>query len=75
MPMGDELKWLQKEGGGCIVERCDISFKNTPTSYAVSLTLFMCTCSDSALLLLSCAWSRNNTINGVCLHLLVPPLA
>ena len=29
MPLGDELKWLLKEGGGCIVKSCDISIENT----------------------------------------------
>ena len=33
-PMGDELKWLHKEGGGCIFESCDI----LPTSHAVIWT-------------------------------------
>ena len=37
--MGDELKWLLKEGGGRIFESCDISLENTPTSHAVSLAL------------------------------------
>ena len=40
--MGDELKWILKEGGGCIFESCDISLKNTPTSHAVSLALVIC---------------------------------
>ena len=39
MPMGDELKWLQIEGGGCIFKSCNISLENTPTSHAVSLAL------------------------------------
>ena len=50
-PMGDELKELFKEGGGCIFESCDISLINTPTSHAVSLPIFMYACSDSAMLL------------------------
>ena len=37
--MGDELKWLLKEGGGHIFKSCDISLKNMPTSHAVSLAL------------------------------------
>ena len=37
--MGDELKWLLKEGGGHIFESCDISLENIPTSHAVSLVL------------------------------------
>ena len=47
--MGDELKWLLKEGGGRIFESCDISLENTPTSHVVSLALAMCACSDSAM--------------------------
>ena len=54
-PMGDELKWLLKEGGGRIFESCDISLENTLTSHAVSLALVICTWSDSAMPLLSCA--------------------
>ena len=59
--MGDEPKWLLKEGGGCIFESCDISLENTPTSHAVSLVLVICTCSDSALPLLSCACFTDNS--------------
>ena len=47
--MGDELKWLLKEGGGRIFESCDISLENMPTSHAVSLACVICTCSDSAM--------------------------
>ena len=32
-PMGNKLKWLPKEGGGCIFESCDISLENMPTSH------------------------------------------
>ena len=64
--MGDELKWLLKEGGGCMFGSCDISLENTPTSHTVSLALVICACSDSAMLLLSCACLRNNS-NGTCL--------
>ena len=35
VPMGNELKWLLKEGGGCIFESCDISLENMPTSHTV----------------------------------------
>ena len=45
MPMGNELKWLLKEGGGCIFESCDISLENMPTSHAVSLAFDICACS------------------------------
>ena len=54
-PMGDELKWLLKEGGRCIFENCDISLENTPTSHTVSLVQDMYACSDSAMPLLSSA--------------------
>ena len=47
--MGNELKWLLKEGGGRIFKSRDISLKNMPTSHAVSLALVICTCSDSAM--------------------------
>ena len=39
--MGDELKWLLKEGGECIFKSCDISLKNMPTSHPVSLAIFV----------------------------------
>ena len=42
--MGNEHKWLLKEGGRRIFENCDISLKNTPTSHAVSLALVMFAC-------------------------------
>ena len=45
--MGDEFKWLLKEGDGCIFESC--------AHLTVSLALFVCACSDSAMPLLSCA--------------------
>ena len=71
--MGDELKWLLKEGDGRIFGSCDISLENTPTSHSVSLVLVICTCSDSSV---SChALAYAITANGVCLHLLVPALA
>ena len=66
MPMGDELKWLGKEGGGRIFESCDISLENTPISHAVSIALVICTCSDSPMSLLSCTCLCNNS-NGACL--------
>ena len=34
------IKWLLKEGGGCILEICDISFENTSHAQFV-LALFM----------------------------------
>ena len=61
-----------KERDGSIFKSCDISLKNTPTSHAVGLGLFMYPCSDSAMPLchaLACAVTEN----GVCLlNLLVP---
>ena len=44
------------------------SLKNTPTSHAVSLALFMHACSDSANMLLCHALAY---ANGFCLHLLL----
>ena len=71
--MGDELKRLLKEGGH-IFKNCDISLENAHTSHAVSLALVICACSDSAMpLCYKLAYAT--TANGVCLHLLVPPLA
>ena len=49
-PMGNELKWLLKEGGGRIFKSFDISLENTLTSHTVSLALFMYACSNSAVL-------------------------
>ena len=73
--MGNELKWLSKEGGGgSTFESCDISLENTPTSHAVSLALAMYECSDSAMPLFH-ALAYAITVNGVCLHLLVAPFA
>ena len=74
-PVGDELKWLLNEGGGCTFESCDISLGNTPTSHAViSLAPVICACSD-----FSVPFCHERayaiTANGVCLHLLAPPLA
>ena len=57
--MGDELKWLLKEGGGRIFESCYISLESTPTSH--SLALVICACNDSAMPLLSCACLCNNS--------------
>ena len=45
-----DLSGSSKKGpDGRIFESCDISFKNTPSSYAVRLALFMYECSDSAI--------------------------
>ena len=72
--MGNELEWLLKEGGGRIFESCDISLENTPTSHRVSLAL-LCTLAVILQCLFCHALGYAITANGVCLHLLAPPLA
>ena len=62
--MGDELKWLQKAGGGRIFESCDISLEIR----GVSIALAICAWTDSAMPLLSCACLHNNS-SGACLPL------
>ena len=47
--MGNELKWVFKEGGGHTFKSCGISLINMPTSHAVTLALFMYACSDSVM--------------------------
>ena len=74
--MGDEFKELLKKVGGFIFKSCDISLKNMPTLHAVSLPIFMHACNDSAIYASFCSTiAYEMTANGVCLHLLVPPLA
>ena len=63
---------VPQRGGGCIFESCDIS-PNKPTSQAVSLAPFMYACRDSAMPLCH-GLAYAIPANGVCLHLLVPPL-
>ena len=46
--IGKELKC--QRGGWTYFESCDISLENTPILHAASLALFMCTCSNSAML-------------------------
>ena len=46
----------------------ELSFKNTPTSHAVSLALFVYACSDSALLFCHALVYEVIAANGVCLH-------
>ena len=46
-------KVVGDEGGRYIFKSCDISLENTLTSHAVSLALFVCACSDSAMPFLS----------------------
>ena len=55
------LKWLLKEEGGYIFDSCS---QNTPTTYAVSLALFMYTWRDSVMLLCH-ALAYAITANGV----------
>ena len=38
MPMGEEVKWLLKEGGGLIFECFDISLESTPTLHVVYIS-------------------------------------
>ena len=59
MPMGDKLKELLKKEVG-IFSRDVMFLKNTPTSHAVSLALFMYTFS-SAMLPLPCTCLYNNS--------------
>ena len=47
--MGDELKWLLKEGVEFFFESYGISLENTPILHAVSLALVICPCTDSAM--------------------------
>ena len=37
-PMGEEVKWLLKEGGGLIFESFDISLESTPTLHVVYIS-------------------------------------
>ena len=37
-PMGEEVKWLLKEGGGLIFECFDISLGSTPTLHVVYIS-------------------------------------
>ena len=62
MPMGNELKWLLKEGGGCIFDSCDISLPHT-SSYLCVYAVIFCQVLAYAI-----------TANGTCLYSLVPPL-
>ena len=60
-PLGDELKWLLKVGGGKrIFGSCDFLSKICPP-HMLLVTLFVCTCSDSAMPFLSCACLCNNS--------------
>ena len=44
------MKVSPQRGGWTYFESCDISPENTPILHAASLALFMCTCSNSAML-------------------------
>ena len=70
--MDDE--WLFKEGGACIFESYDVCLKNTPASHTISMAVFVCTCSDSAMPFYH-GLAYAITENGAGLHLLVHPLA
>ena len=69
------LRSSLKRGGGCIFKSCDIFLENMPTSHAVSLALFIYGCRDSAMFFFFHVLAYAIIINGVCHHLLVPPLA
>lgn len=69
LPMAINLR----VGGRCILKIVIFFLKNTLTSHRVSLALLMCVCSGSAMPLLH-VLACVITANGVCLHLLVPPL-
>ena len=73
--MGDELKELFKEGGGCIFKSCNIFLENMPTSHAVGLALFIYACRDSSMFFFCLGLAYAIIINGVCHHLLAPPIA
>ena len=60
----NEFKWLLE---------LQIFLENMPTSHAVNLALVVYAYSDSAYFCHAFAYTI--TANGVCLHLLVPPLA
>ena len=62
--MDDEFKWLLKEGDGCIFKSCDISCEPYSCTHAVILQCLFC---DTL--------AYTITANGVCLHLLVFPVA
>ena len=48
--MGDQLKWLLKEGGGLILECFDISLENTPT-HCRCMRIFNYSCTRAQVLL------------------------
>ena len=70
----DDERLFKKRGGGCIFESYDVCLKNTPASHTISLAVFVCTCSDSAMHFCH-AIAYAITENGAGLHLLVHPLA
>ena len=69
--------WLLKEGVGVFLRVVIFPCKICSPHTQVSLALVMCMCSDSAMPLFSRVWllAYATTANGVCLHLLVAPLA
>ena len=60
MPMSDELKWLLKEGVGVFSRVLIFLLKIRPLHTQSSLCV-ICTCSDFAMPLLSCACLCNNS--------------
>ena len=62
-------------GDGHIFKSCDLSLKYASHAVSLAVVMYMYTCGDSSMPLLSCTCISNITANGVCLHLLVPPLA
>ena len=69
--IGNKLKWLLKQGGGHILESCDISLKITPTLPSTqSNPIYVC----MQLFFNAPFFIYVIAANSVCLHLLVPPL-
>ena len=68
MPEGNKLKWLLKEGCGLIFEKYYISFKDKPTSHAITLACTIFCNAPFVIHLHACIQAAN----GTCLHLLVP---
>ena len=69
MPIDDKLKWLLKDGGGHIFERCR-KYAHLTCIHSCSLALFMYASNDSAMAFCH-TLAYAVTANGVCLHLLV----
>ena len=68
MPMGDELKWLLKEGGGRIFVSCDIFLKiRSPHMQLVYPLLFAHAVILQCLLSCACLCAITAIVH-VCLH-------